>query len=34
MLGLIDDVYKSVEDPDLFVEALEDIEESISSYLL
>jgi len=32
MLGLIDDVYKSVEDPELFVEALEDIEESISSY--
>ena len=32
MLGLIDDVYRSVEDPELFVEALEDIEESISSY--
>jgi hypothetical protein len=32
MLGLIDDVYTSVEDPDLFVEALEDIEASIASY--
>ena len=32
MLGLIDDVYNSVEDPELFVEALEDIEESIASY--
>ncbi|MGB9439722.1 MAG: hypothetical protein WCB15_17370 [Desulfobacterales bacterium] len=32
MLGLIDDVYKSVEDPELFIEALEDIEESIASY--
>jgi hypothetical protein len=32
MLGLIDDVYKSVEDPDLFVDALADVEESISSY--
>jgi len=32
MLGLIDDVYNSVEDPELFVEALEDIEENISSY--
>jgi len=32
MLGLIDDVYKSVGDPDLFLEALTDIEENISSY--
>ncbi len=32
MLGLIDDVYNSVEDPDLFVEAIEDIEENIASY--
>ena len=32
MLGLIDDVYTSVEDPDLFVEALEVIEASIASY--
>ncbi|MBT8364399.1 MAG: hypothetical protein KJP23_06800 [Deltaproteobacteria bacterium] len=32
ILGLINDVYKSVEDPDLFVEALADIEENISSY--
>ena len=32
MLGLIDDVYMSVEDPDLFVEALEDIESRIASY--
>jgi hypothetical protein len=32
MLGLIDDIYKSVEDPDLFLEALADIEENISSY--
>ena len=32
MLGLIDDVYKSVEDPELFIEALEDIEESIASF--
>ena len=30
MLGLIDDVYNSVEDPELFIEALEDIEESIA----
>ena len=32
MLGLIDDVYLSVDDPELFVEALENIEASISSY--
>lgn len=32
MLGLIDDVYTSVEDPDLFVGALEDVEASIASY--
>jgi hypothetical protein len=32
MLGLIDDVYESVDDPELFVEALESIEASISSY--
>jgi hypothetical protein len=32
MLDLIDDVYTSVEDPDLFVEALEDIEAGIASY--
>ena len=32
MLGLIDDVYKSVENPDIFVEALENIEASIASY--
>ena len=32
MLGLIDDVYTSVEDPDLFVETLEDIEARIASY--
>ncbi len=32
MLSLIDDVYTSVEDPDLFVEALEAIEASIASY--
>ena len=32
MLGLIDDVYISVGDPELFVEALEDIEAGIASY--
>jgi hypothetical protein len=32
MLGLIDDVYESVEDPELFIEALEEIEENIASY--
>jgi hypothetical protein len=32
MLGLIDDVYRSVGNPDLFLEALTDIEENISSY--
>ncbi len=32
MSGLIDDVYNSVEDPELFTEALEDIEENIASY--
>jgi len=32
MLGLIDDVYVSVGDPELFVEALEDIEAGIASY--
>ncbi len=32
MLGLIDDVYSSVEDPNLFVGALEEIEASIASY--
>ena len=32
MLGLIDDVYASVEYPDIFVEALEEIEASIASY--
>jgi hypothetical protein len=32
MLGLIDDVYASVEYPDLFIEALEEIEASIASY--
>ncbi len=32
MLGLIDDVYPSVGDPELFLEALESIEASISSY--
>ena len=32
MLGLIDDVYTSVEDPYLFVETLEDIEARIASY--
>jgi hypothetical protein len=32
MLGLIDDIYHSVEDPELFVEAIADIEESIASY--
>jgi len=32
MLGLIDDVYNSVEDPELFTEALEDIEGNIASY--
>ncbi len=32
MLGLIDDVYPSVDDPELFVEALESIEASIASY--
>ncbi len=32
MLGLIDDVYPSVDDPDLFIEALESIEASIASY--
>ena len=32
MLGLIDDVYKSVEDPELFTEALDDIEQNIASY--
>ena len=32
MLGLIDEVYKSVEDSELFVETLEDIEGNIASY--
>jgi len=32
MLGLIDDVYPSVDDPELFAEALESIEAGISSY--
>jgi len=32
MLGLIGDVYASVEDPNLFVGALEEIEASIASY--
>jgi hypothetical protein len=32
MLGLIDDVYKSVEDSELFTKALDDIEENIASY--
>ena len=32
MLGLIDDVYNSVDDPELFEEAIEDIEENIASY--
>ncbi|CAB1059409.1 hypothetical protein D1BOALGB6SA_4171 [Olavius sp. associated proteobacterium Delta 1] len=32
MLGLIDDVYVSVGDPDLFFDLLEDIETSIASY--
>ena len=32
MLALIDDVYNSVGDPDLYLEALVDIEESIASY--
>jgi hypothetical protein len=32
MLGLIDDVYVSIGDPDLFLDALEDIEASIASY--
>lgn len=32
MLGLIDDVYKSVGDPDLFLEALTEIEDNISMY--
>ena len=32
MLGLIDDVYSSVKDPDLFVRAFEEIEASIASY--
>jgi hypothetical protein len=32
MLGLIDDVYESVGNPDLFLEALTDIEDGISSY--
>jgi len=32
ILGLIDDVYPSVDDPELFEEALESIEASISSY--
>ena len=32
MLGLIDDVYVSVGDPDLFFDLLEDIEASIASY--
>jgi hypothetical protein len=32
MLGLIDDVYVSVGNPDLFVDTLEDIETSIASY--
>ncbi|MGD8445812.1 MAG: hypothetical protein PVI94_20100 [Desulfobacterales bacterium] len=32
MLSLIDDVYNSVDDPDLFEAAIEDIEENIASY--
>jgi len=32
MLGLIDDVYPSIDDPDLFVDALENIEDHIASY--
>ena len=32
MLGLINDVYNSVDDPDLFEAALADIEENIASY--
>ncbi len=32
MLGVIDDVYSSVKDPNLFVGALEEIEASIASY--
>ena len=32
MLELIDDVYNSIDDPDLFEEALADIEENIASY--
>ena len=32
MLDLIDDVYESIEDPELFIEALEEIEENIGSY--
>ena len=32
MLGLIDDVYDSVDSPDLFLEALEEVEDNISLY--
>jgi hypothetical protein len=32
MLDLIDEVYKSVQDPELFTEALAEIEENIASY--